>query len=149
MTHGETSMSRRSLIFCTTIFIVVVLLLTFSWLSSNSSNDAEKTQPLEIFLDQALTTPYVGQLLWGDAHVGTNMFTLWLKNNSPYSLKELSLIPPILPPNCTLTWNLQNHTLKPYETKGAILTFVVPPSLNVEDIIRFGGRFNIVYFIEK
>ena len=125
------------------------MLVTFSWLSSNSSNNIEKTKALQIFLDEALTTPYVGQLLWGDAHVGTNNFTLWLKNNTPHPLESLSLIPPPLPLNCTLTWNLQNHTLKPYETKKATLTLLMPSSCDIEDMIRFGGCFNIVYFIEK
>lgn len=140
------TMSRRSLIFCT-ILGVIVLLLTRSLLSSNPNNNAEKTQALQIFVDHALTTRYVHQVLWGDAHVGPNNFTLWLKNNTPYPLTDLSLIPPLLPLNYTLTWNLQNHTLRPYETRKAILTFVVPPSCDIEDIIRFGGCFNILYFV--
>jgi hypothetical protein len=143
----KTSVSRRSIFFCV-LFIIVVFLVTFAW-SSNSSNNAEKNQSLQIFLDQALTTPYVGQLLWGDAHVGTNNFTLWLKNNTPHTLEKLSLIPPLLPLNCTLTWNLQNYNLKPYETKKATLTLLIPPSCNIEDTIRFGGSFNILYFVEE
>lgn len=140
------SISPKRSVFCV-LFAIVVLLLTVSWLYSN--NDVKETQALQIFLDQALTTPYVGQFLWGEAHVGSNNFTLWLKNNSPHFLEYLSLIPPPLPLNCTPVWNLQNHTLRPYEIKEATLTLFVPTSLDIEDIIRFRGRFEIVYFIEK
>lgn len=142
--------SRRSMVFCL-LFTVVVLLVTVSWLSSDSSPNVEKTEALQIFMDETLTTPYAGQMLLGDdnPHSRTNKFPIWLKNNSPYTLSDLSLIAPPLPVNCTLTWDLQNHTLKPYEVRQVVLTLTISSPYDVENVIRLGGRFIIIFSIEE
>jgi hypothetical protein len=146
-------MSRR-LAFA--VFSVALILLTFCtffgialFLSSNSQNGTQETRVLQIFLDQNLSIPYRGQspIHWGILRPGIVNFTIWLKNNGSIPLQYLSLIPPLFPANITLSWDCENCTLVPYETKQATLTFSVPPSSDAKNIFcLFGGRFYIAYF---
>jgi len=138
-------MSRRCLIFYVAMFLTVLGII--SLLSSNSHNDAQETQALQIFLDQNLSTPYRGQspILWGVVRPGVVNFTIWLRNNGTISLENLLLIPPLSPFNLTLTWDLDGYTLKPHEVKKATLTLTVPPSSDLEKTLRFLGRFYIAY----
>ncbi len=145
-------MSRR-LVF--TIFSMALILLTLCtffcialFLSSNSQNGTQETQVLQIFLDQNLSIPYRGQspIQWDIIRLGVVNFTIWLKNNGSIPLEHLLLIPPPLPANITLSWDCENCTLAPHETKQATLTFNAPASSNAENIFCLLGRFYIFYF---
>jgi hypothetical protein len=136
-------MSRRclTLLFSIAFFLVALGIVSLS--SSNSSNEPQKIQTLKIFLDKDLLTLYVGQSLWTDVYAGANNRTIWLKNTGPISMEGLSFISPPLPANITLTWDCENYTLKPYETKQATLTLTVPSSCNLKSIC-IKGAFYIV-----
>jgi hypothetical protein len=133
-----------------TLFSVALIFSSFCtffgialFLSSNSQNATQETQVLQIFLDQNLSTPYMGQapIFWSTTGPGVVNFTIWLKNNGSMPLEYLSLIPPPFPANITLSWDCENCTLAPHETKQATLTFSVPPSSDAENIFCLLGRF--------
>jgi hypothetical protein len=138
-----------------TFFSIALILLTFCtffcialFSSSNSQNGTQETQVLQIFLDQNLSIPYRGQspIQWDILRPGLVNFTIWLKNNGSIPLEYLSLIPPLFPANITLSWDCENCTLAPYETKQATLTLSTPPSSDLENIFLYLGRFYIAYF---
>jgi hypothetical protein len=137
-------------------FTVALILLSFCTffgiallLSSNSQNNAQNTQTLQIFLDKDLLTLYGGQSLWVDVYAEVNNRTIWLKNTGPIPLENLSLIPLPFPANITLSWDCEGCTLAPYGIKQGTLTLTVPSPCNLKRICITGAFYIVCTTLHK
>ena len=119
-------------------------------LNQPPASESQIEEPLQLYLDRALSRPYRGHL-FSDVKLerGENTWSLWLHNAAAYPLRELSLIS-LLPGNLILTWNCQNYTLQPGERKEATLTLILSSqSLLPEGEYLLGARFYILYATEE